>query len=254
MGREGIAALTVVLSGLSWGFGYLGQPHLVIRYMAIRDPNDVKRARTIAILWAIPGITGAFLIGLVALNYFGSDYFKTVDVEQAMPLLATTLLHPFLAGLFISGAVAAMMSTADSQLLVSTSAITEDFIHQFLGKELSNESLLRLSRITIIILGLFAFGIAIMSQVQGKNIFGVVSYAWSGLGSAFGPVLVLTLWWEKTTRQGVIAGLLSGFFSTVIWVNVSSLQNIVTERLASFVIAFAAVMIVSMFTLQKNGN
>ena len=254
MGREGIAALTVVLSGLSWGFGYLGQPHLVIRYMAIRDPNDVKRARTIAILWAIPGITGAFLIGLVALNYFGSDYFKTVDVEQAMPLLATTLLHPFLAGLFISGAVAAMMSTADSQLLVSTSAITEDFIHQFLGKELSNESLLRLSRITIIILGLFAFGIAIMSQVQGKNIFGVVSYAWSGLGSAFGPVLVLTLWWEKTTRQGVIAGLLSGFFSTVIWVNVSSLQNIVTERLASFVIAFAAVMIVSMFTFQKNGN
>ena len=168
--------------------------------------------------------------------------------------MATTLLHPFLAGLFISGAVAAMMSTADSQLLVSTSAITEDFIHQFLGKELSNESLLRLSRITIIILGLFAFGIAIMSQVQGKNIFGVVSYAWRGLGSAFGPVLVLTLWWEKTTRQGVIAGLLSGFFSTVIWVNVSSLQNIVTERLASFVIAFAAVMIVSMFTLQKNGN
>ena len=254
MGKEGIAALTVVLSGLSWGFGYLGQPHLVIRYMAIRDPNDVKRARTIAILWAIPGITGAFLIGLVALNYFGSDYFKTVDVEQAMPLLATKLLHPFLAGLFISGAVAAMMSTADSQLLVSTSAITEDFIHQFLGKELSNESLLRLSRITIIILGLFAFGIAIMSQLQGKNIFGVVSYAWSGLGSAFGPVLVLTLWWEKTTRQGVIAGLLSGFFSTVIWVNVSSLQNIVTERFASFVIAFAAVMIVSMFTFQKNGN
>ena len=147
---------------MSWGFGYLGQPHLVIRYMAIRDSNDIKRARTIAILWAIPGITGAFLIGLVALNYFGSDYFKTVDVEQAMPLLATKLLHPFLAGLFISGAVAAMMSTADSQLLVSTSAITEDFIHQFLGKELSNESLLRLSRITIIILGLFAFGIAIM--------------------------------------------------------------------------------------------
>ena len=93
-----------------------------------------------------------------------------------------------------------------------------------------------------------------MSQLQGKNIFGVVSYAWSGLGSAFGPVLVLTLWWKKTTRQGVIAGLLSGFFSTVIWVNVSSLQNIVTERFASFVIAFAAVMIVSMFTFQKNGN
>ena len=147
-----------------------------------------------------------------------------------------------------------MMSTADSQLLVSASAITEDFIHQFLGKELSNKSLVRLSRITIVVLGIFAFGIAIMSQIQGKNIFGVVSYAWSGLGSAFGPVLVLTLWWKKTTRQGVIAGLVIGFLSTVIWANVSTLQTIVTERLASFVIAFAAVMLVSMYTQNKNGN
>ena len=252
MGKQGFAAITVVLGGLSWGFGYLGQPHLVIRYMAIRDPDDVKRARTIAILWAIPGITGAFLIGLVALNYFGPDYFKTVDVEQAMPLLATKLLPPFIAGLFISGAVAAMMSTADSQLLVSTSAITEDFIHQFLGKELSNKLLVRLSRITIVILGLFAFGIAIMSHIQGRNIFGVVSYAWSGLGSAFGPVLVLTLWWKKITRQGVIAGLLSGFLSTVIWANVSALQAIITERLASFVIAFIAVIVVSLFYERTN--
>ena len=254
MGKEGFAAITVVLGGLSWGFGYLGQPHLLVRYMAIRDPDDIKRASTIAILWAIPGITGAFLIGLVALNYFGPEYFKNVDVEEAMPLLATKLLPSFVAGLFISGAVAAMMSTADSQLLVSASAITEDFIHQFLGKELSNKSLVRLSRITIVVLGIISFGIAIMSQIQGKNIFGVVSYAWSGLGSAFGPVLVLTLWWKKTTRQGVIAGLVIGFLSTVIWANVSTLQTIVTERLASFVIAFAAVMLVSMYTQNKNGN
>jgi len=313
MGKQGFAAITVVLGGLSWGFGYLGQPHLVIRYMAIRDPDDVKRARTIAIIWAIPGITGAFLIGLVALNYFGPSYFHTFvagigekidfctvvldktcgqiegthgpsyfhtfvagigekidfctvvldktcgqiegihkDVEQAMPLLAQRLLPAVVAGLFISGAVAAMMSTADSQLLVSTSAITEDFIHQFLGKELSNKLMVRLSRITIVILGLFAFGIAIMSQIQGRNIFGVVSYAWSGLGSAFGPVLVLTLWWKKITRQGVIAGLLSGFLSTVIWANVLALQAIVTERLASFIIAFIAVIVVSLFYERTN--
>jgi Na+/proline symporter len=109
-----------------------------------------------------------------------------------------------------------------------------------------------LSRITIVILGLFAFGIAIMSQIQGRNIFGVVSYAWSGLGSAFGPVLVLTLWWKKITRQGVIAGLLSGFLSTVIWANVSALQAIITERLASFVIAFIAVIVVSLFYERTN--
>ena len=113
MGKEGTAALITALGGLSWGLGYLGQPHLVIRYMAIRSSKDVPVARKIAIAWAIPGITGAFLVGIVALVYFGPAHFQTADPEQSMPLLASSLLHPVLAGLFISGAVAAMMSTAD---------------------------------------------------------------------------------------------------------------------------------------------
>ena len=205
MGKDGFAGLAVILGGLSWGLGYVGQPHLLIRFMAIKNPSDIKKARTIAILWALPGITGAFLIGLVALSYFGPEYFTHIDVEQAMPLLAQDLLPAIVAGLFISGAVAAMMSTADSQLLVSTSAVTEDFIHQYLGKKMSNKKLVTLSRITIVILGFFAYAIAIMSEIQGKNIFGIVSYAWSGLGSAFGPALVLTLWWKKTPLNGIIA-------------------------------------------------
>ena len=250
MGRGGLAAVSVILGGLSWGLGYLGQPHLVIRYMAIRNPNEVKKARNIAILWALPGITGAFLIGLVALNYFGPEYFNYFDVEQAMPLLAVELLPPVFAGLLISGAVAAMMSTADSQLLVSTSAITEDFIHQYLGKNMSNKALVRLSRFTIVILGLFAFGIAILSELQERNIFGVVSYAWSGLGSAFGPALLLSLWWSGTTRKGIIAGLLTGFLTTIIWAN-TELKLIVTERLVSFVFAFLMVVIVSHLDKEK---
>jgi len=213
------------------------------------------------------------LIGLVALNYFGAEYFTQIDVEQAMPLLAQNLLPAIIAGLFISGAVAAMMSTADSQLLVSTSAVTEDFIHQYLGIEMSNKKWVTLSRITIVILGLLAYAIAIMSEIQGKNIFGVVSYAWSGLGSAFGPALVLTLWWKKTTRSGlgsafgpalvltlwwkkttrngIIAGLLTGFFTTVIWANVDVLQSAVTERLVSFVLAFIAVIVFSFLEKKK---
>lgn len=247
-GKEKMAAVVATLGGLSWGLGYLGQPHLVIRYMAIRSSKDVKVARKIAIAWAIPGITGAFLIGLVALLYFGPEYFLTIDPEQAMPLLASKLLHPILAGLFISGAVAAMMSTADSQLLVSTSAVTEDFYHQYLGNQLSEKSLVKMSRIMIVVLGLIAYGIAIFSEIQGKKIFGVVSYAWSGLGSAFGPALVMTLWWKKTTRQGVIAGLIVGFLTTVIWANIPELKVIVTERLSSFVFAFIAVYGVSIWT------
>jgi sodium/proline symporter len=250
MGRGGLAAVSVIFGGLSWGLGYLGQPHLLIRYMAIRNPIDVKKARTIAILWALPGITGAFLIGLVALNYYGPEYFNYFDVEQAMPLLALELLPPVFAGLLISGAVAAMMSTADSQLLVSTSAITEDFIHQYLGINISNRALVRLSRFTIVILGLFAFGIAYLSELQERNIFGVVSYAWSGLGSAFGPALLLSLWWSDTTRKGIIAGLLTGFLTTIIWAN-TDLKLIVTERLVSFVFAFLMVVIVSRIDKDK---
>ena len=246
-GKEGFAALALIVSGLSWGLGYLGQPHLLIRYMAIRDVKEVKIARRIAVTWTIPGMTGSLLIGLVALAYFGPEHFTNLDVELAMPFLATELLPAVIAGLFISGAVAAMMSTADSQLLVSTSAITEDFVHQFLGKNLSEKNLVTLSRITIIFLGIFAYGIALYSQIVDKNIFSVVSYAWSGLGSAFGPALVLTLWWKKTTKKGVIAGLLTGFLTTVLWANIEPLQIIITERLVSFVFAFMAVVGVSLW-------
>ena len=246
-GKIGIEAIILVLGGLSWGLGYLGQPHLVIRYMAIRSPADIKLARKIAIAWAVPGIFGAFFVGIVALMHFGPAFFQQIDPEQAMPLLASELLHPIIAGLFISGAVAAMMSTADSQLLVSTSAVTEDFFHQFLKKDLSDKILVKLSRFMIIFLGLIAYCIAFYSQVKGRNIFGVVSYAWSGLGSAFGPVLVMTLWWDKTSRKGVISGLVTGFLTTVIWANIPILKSVMTERLSSFVFAFIAVYIVSIF-------
>ena len=249
-GRQGIEALILALGGLSWGLGYLGQPHLIIRYMAIRSPKEVRIARKIAICWAVPGITGAFFVGIVALLYFGPEYFQIMDPEQAMPILASNLLHPILAGLFISGAVAAMMSTADSQLLVSTSAITEDFINQFLNRNISDKTLVKISRFMIVILGTIAYGIALYSEIKGRNIFGVVSYAWSGLGSAFGPVLVMTLWWKKTTRKGVISGLATGFVTTIIWANIPQLKDFITERLVSFTLAFMAVYFVSI--LDKN--
>ena len=251
MGQTGLAALVSVLGGLSWGLGYLGQPHLLTRYMAINNSKQIKVARKIAIIWAVPGVTGAFLVGIVALLHFGPSYFQSVDPENAMPLLATDILHPILAGLFISGAVAAMMSTADSQLLISTSAITEDL---GIGLKVRDKILdvVTNSRIFTIILGLAAYGIAIFSQITGKTIFSVVSYAWSGLGSAFGPALLLTLWWGKTTRKGVIAGILTGFFTTIFWSNIPGLKAIVTERLISFIFSLFAVIVVSYFSKNEN--
>ena len=139
-----------------------------------------------------------------------------------------------------------MMSTADSQLLVSTSAVSEDMGLKFskIKKDLNEVAN---SRIITMLLGLIAYGIAIFSQITGKTIFGVVSYAWSGLGSAFGPALVMTLWWKKTRREGVIAGLFVGFLTTIIWANFSELRQVFTERLSSFLLSFLAVFLVSKY-------
>ena len=238
--------ILLALGGMSWGLGYFGQPHLLIRYMAIKSVKDVKIAKWVATFWAIPGIMGAFLIGIVGLAYFGEDYFIGKDPEIVMPLLASTLLPSWLAGLLISGAVAAMMSTADSQLLVSSSTISEDLGLNRLFKKRSTEiDLLINTRLITTILGLIAYGMAIYSQITGNSIFGIVSFAWSGLGSSFGPAIILSLWWARTSTKGIIAGLLSGSISTIIWGSSPFLKSIVTERLSSFVIAFFAIVIFS---------
>ena len=242
-GLSGLAALSVIIGGLSWGLGYFGQPHLLIRYMAIRSVKDVKKARVIAALWAIPGISGAFLIGIIGMGYFGEDFFIGKDVENVMPMLAQELLPAWLAGLLISGAVAAMMSTADSQLLVSTSAISEDLGVNVLKK--SNKLLN--SRIITVFLGIFAYLVAMYSEWSGKTIFGIVSFAWSGLGSSFGPALLLSLWWKGVTRKGIIAGLFTGSITTIIWGSNLYLQSIVTERFISFALAFVAIIIISKY-------
>ena len=249
-GLSGIGAVSVALGGMSWGLGYFGQPHLLIRYMAIKSVSDIKKAKWIAAFWAIPGISGAFMVGIIAVGYFGEDFFIGKDTEIAMPLLAQTLLPAWIAGLLISGAVAAMMSTADSQLLVSTSAISEDLRLNKVIKTKNSDKLTNTRYITII-LGLFAYCTAIYSEVSGDTIFGIVSFAWSGLGSSFGPAVILSLWWSKTTRKGIIAGLLTGSIVTIIWGSSTFLQSIITERLTSFVFAFIAVIIVSLMSKKE---
>ncbi len=246
-GATGLAAVSVVVGGLSWFFGYMGQPHLLTRFMAIKDSEKIKVSRRIAIAWAVPAFTGAFLIGLVGLAMFGEGHFQ--DVEQVMPALANDFLPAWLAGIFISGAIAAMMSTADSQLLVITSSVIEDFYHQTLKKDLSNRKMLFLSRAITVAVGLLAFVIAVTST---KLVFGLVSYAWSGLGASFGPALLLLLKWKKTNWQGVLAGMITGTLTTIIWSEITVLDQALSVRFVSFVLAFLAIIGVSLTTGKKN--
>jgi sodium/proline symporter len=165
-----------------------------------------------------------------------------------MPHLANELLPAALAGIFVSGAIAAMMSTADSQLLVISSSIIEDLFHQTLGRDVGDRALLRISRWITIAVGLIGFSIALTSD---KLIFSMVSYAWAGLGSSFGPLMLLMLTWKRVTWQGTIAGLITGFVSTVVWSELSALDAVISVRFTSWVMAFLAVWLVSLVT-RKN--
>ncbi len=245
-GKTGWAAAALVISGLSWAFGYMGQPHLLTRFMSIRSSDKIRVSRRIAITWAIPAFTGAMLIGVVGVAMHGQGYFE--DIEQIMPHLATTLLPAWLAGILISGAIAAMMSTADSQLLLISSSVIEDLYHQTFGKEVTDRFMLRASRIITVLIGVVGLGIAIWSD---KLIFAMVSYAWAGLGSSFGPLLLLMLKWRKVTWQGALGGMITGFVTTVVWSEIAVLDDALSVRFVSFVLAFLAVWIVSLATQDK---
>ncbi len=239
----GIYAALSVVSGLSWGLGYMGQPHLLARFMAINKPDDLRKGTVIAISWAVLAFWGAMFIGLIGLAIFQSEVIS--DPEKIMPLMATRLLPGWLAGILISGAIAAMMSTADSQLLVATSAVSKDIYNNFINKNASEKKLVSVSRLITFLVGAVAFVIAIFSE---GLVFTMVGFAWSGLGSAFGPALFLTLWWRKTTRQGVLAGMIVGTITVLIWHFTPALKALMYELAPGFVMAFLSVWIVSLVT------
>ncbi|MBC8376453.1 MAG: sodium/proline symporter [FCB group bacterium] len=250
-GKVGMAALAAAIGGLSWGLGYMGQPHLVTRFMAIDKAENIKISRRIAISWAVPaffgsmfiGLTGYFLLQAGSMSFEGQQLTAVAslsDPEKLMPIMAQNLLHPWIAGIFISGAIAAMMSTADSQLLVSTTVLTEDLIGNYFQRLKNRFDLLTIGRVLTILIGLLAFYLAWQST---DLVFEMVSYAWGGLGASFGPALLLTLWWKRISRVGVIAGMVTGTVFTVIdlfgdWVSV---------RFSAFIMAFIAVYLFSIF-------
>ena len=254
-GQAGMAALAAAIGGLSWGLGYMGQPHLLTRFMAIDKASNIKISRRIAISWAVPaffgsmfiGLTGYFLLQAGGMSYDGqvlTGVASLSDPEKLMPIMAQNLLHPWIAGIFISGAIAAMMSTADSQLLVSTTVLTEDLIGNFFQKLKNRFDLLAIGRVLTILIGLLAFYLAWQST---DLVFEMVSYAWGGLGASFGPALLLTLWWKRVSTSGVIAGMISGTLFTV----VNLFGDWVSVRFSAFLIALLAVYI---FSILKPDN
>jgi sodium/proline symporter len=242
-GAVGFAAGTLIFNNFSWFFGYLGgQPQLDARWMAMRSDRDVKIGATIAITWTLLAYAGAITLGIAAIALYGTG--AVADPEQILPFMLLKLMPPWLAGILLAGAVAAMMSTADSQLLIATSSISEDIIHKSLRKQTDDRRLVFISRIVILIVGLIALVMAFTSK---NLIYTVVGWAWAGIGCSFAPAVILSFFWKRFNGRGVIASLVSGFATTVIWMT-TGLDQVFTARAATFIIAFVCAVAVTLLT------
>jgi len=224
-----------VLSLLAWGLGYFGQPHILARFMAIRDAREMPVAAGIGMGWMTLSLLGALAVGLSARALFGEA--GLADPEQAFIQLCQTLFPPFVAGVLLAAILAAIMSTVDSQLLVSSSALAQDLYRPFLRPKAGPRELLWVGRIGVVLTAAVALFIASDST---SSVLGVVAYAWAGFGAAFGPVVLLGLTWSGMTRNGALAAMLTGAFTVIVWKNVSGGIFDVYELLPAFMLALGA--------------
>ncbi len=203
-GETGLAFLLgVAAGGLSWGLGYPGQPHILVRFMALREKRKLRAAALISVVWVLIALYGAMFVGFAARGCFLAGL---EDPDRAFPLLATRFLPPWLAGIMIAAAVAAVMSTVDSQILVAVSAVVEDIYGKILGGDVRSLRGVWMGRVTGLLLGMAAFWLAL----ERSSVFQQVFNAWGGLAAGLGPAVCFSLLWRKTTWQGVLGGMVVG--------------------------------------------
>lgn len=237
-------SLSTIIGFLAWGLGYFGQPHIIVRFMAIKSAKELKAARRIGIGWMAIGLFGAMASGLIGLVFFTSINQPLKDPEMVFLRLGDVLFHPFFVGIILSAVLAAIMSTISSQLLVCSSSITKDFYLTFLNKKASKETQMFIGRISVLIVAAFA---VIFAYVPNKTILNIVGQAWAGFGSAFGPLLLLSLYWKRMTKWGALAGMIVGGLTVIIWI-LSGLSAYLYEMIPGFALSLIAVVVVSLLT------
>lgn len=235
--KGGMALVGFLAVWLGIPLGYSGQPHVLVRFMAIQDAAAVRRGTIISSVWIVLLFTGAVLLGVFARAYYGS----LEDPETVLPLVAAELLPGFIAGMMIAAVLAAICSTADSQLLVSASAMSHDLYVRLLGRKAEHRIIVPFNRLAVLLIGLTGMFVA-LGEV--RVIFDFVLYAWAGLGAAFGPALILVLLWQRTSATGVIAGMAVGFGTAIIWRE--TLHDYLYELVPAFLLAFFTVWAVSL--------
>lgn len=237
-----------IVSALAWGLGYFGQPHIIVRFMALRSPQEAKSARRIGISWMVLSLGGAVVSGLVGIAFIAQRGIDLTNPETVVLLMSQTLLHPFVAGLVLAAVLAAIMSTVSSQLIVSSSALVEDIYKVFRKTPPSNKRLVLLGRVGVLGVTVVA---AVLAVTPNDTILGLVSFAWAGFGAAFGPIILLSLFWRRLTNWGALAGMFVGAVTVFVW---KPLNTGIYELLPAFVFALVAAVAVSLFTYRPNAE
>ncbi len=233
--------LVAILSLLGWGLGYFGQPHILARFMAIRAPAQVPAAWRIAMVWVTVSMLGALVAGFAGIGYLG-DSLQEVDAEKVFIQLVGALFHPIPAGICLAAILAAIMSTADSQLLVASSALANDFYKALLRRDAAREELVWVGRLAVIVISLIAF---LLAQDPRSKVLDLVAYAWAGFGAAFGPTVLLSLYWKPMTRNGALAGILTGGLTVVVWKQGTGGLFDLYELVPGFLFSVTAILLVS---------
>lgn len=240
--------LISVLSMMAWGLGYFGMPQVLLRFMAIRHQDELKKSRRIATVWVVISLFAAISIGLIGRAIYPVAFGTNSEAETVFSYLASTLMHPLFAGLVSAGILAATISSSDSYLLIAASAFSKNLWQRLFHKEASDKEIMNVGRIALVIIAVLG---AIIAMDENSVIFTIVSFAWAGFGATFGPLMLFSLFWKRTNEYGAIAGMISGAAMVFIWnFLIKPIGGVfgIYELLPAFIISSVFIVVVSLMT------
>ncbi|UED80014.1 sodium/proline symporter PutP [Lysinibacillus sp. CD3-6] len=243
------ATAAAIISSLAWGLGYFGQPHIIVRFMAISSVKETKQARRIGIGWMILSLAGALATALVGVAYYQQNAGELKDAETVFIVLGQLLFHPFIAGIMLAAILAAIMSTISSQLIVTSSALVEDIYKALFNKTATDKHYVFIGRMAVLVVAIIA---AILAWNPENSILDLVGFAWAGFGAAFGPIILLSLYWKKLTNYGALSGMVLGAVTAFVWGKINSLSTALYEIVPGFLVCLVIAIIVSMMTYKRN--
>lgn len=245
------ASFLGILSAVAWGLGYFGQPHIIVRFMAISSVKELKSARRIGIGWMFLSLFGAVATALIGIAYFQQNASTLGDSETVFIVLGQIIFHPLIAGIMLAAILAAVMSTISSQLIVTSSALVEDLYKAVIKTDASDQQYVFLGRMAVLIVSVIAI---VLAWPNNESILKIVSFSWAGFGASFGPIILLSLYWRKITSAGALWGMITGALTVLIWGNIKVLTDTLYEIVPGFIICLAVAYFVSIATYKPNSE